>query len=99
MPLLVSAFFRRYYVTDIWKDDAFRGSDRSYRDYWLSKLQIELAAVSTRRVIFVGRQAERGKKFVAAPTPVHYVPFPGQWAATFDADVINVINEIRATAR
>ncbi len=74
-------FFRRFYITDVWKDAGFGipTRDRSYKDYWLSKLAIELGTVPARRVILVGDQAAVGRRFVRPGTPVHYLPFPSQW--------------------
>jgi hypothetical protein len=76
-------FFRRFYVTDIWKDAAFKqnGRDREYREYWLAKLALELENVRARRVIFVGQEAELGQRFVPSGTQIHHIPFPGQWIA------------------
>lgn len=76
-----ASFFHRFYITDVWKDAGFgiptRG--RSYKDYWLSKLAIELRTVPARRVILVGGEAAVGARFVRPGTPIHYLPFPSQW--------------------
>jgi hypothetical protein len=93
------AFFDRYYITDIWKDDNFR-RDRSarYRDYWTGKLREELHGIATRRVIFIGREAEKAKLATPIGVPTHYLPFPGQWIAvnTLQTEVARLLNEFRS---
>jgi hypothetical protein len=97
-----SEFFRRYYVTDTWKDAGQctkRNNKKSYEAYWLSKLALELRNVVTERVIFVGREAESsGKALLRGGSPWHYVPFP-RWsvskvqiaaiAATLESEIAN----------
>jgi hypothetical protein len=98
-PLNRSDFFRRYYVTDLWKDAAFKdfGHAREYQEYWLSKLAVELNNVSTRRMIFIGKEAAKGASLAPASVPVHFLPFPGQWrsADVVAADVQRLIEDIR----
>jgi hypothetical protein len=92
-------FFRRFYVTDIWKDAAFmKRKDREYKEYWLSKLATELEMVSARRVIFIGKEAERGRCFVPSGIPTHSVPFPSRWITEedFKRHVARLAEEIRA---
>jgi hypothetical protein len=92
-------FFRRFYVTDVWKDAAFKENrrDRKYEEYWLSKLAIELEMVSARRVIFIGREAELGRPFVPNGIPTHHIPFPSRWAKDFQGDVVRLTEEIRTS--
>lgn len=81
-PSTSAEFFRRFYVTDIWKDAEFkmRRGDREYKAYWISKLQIELQKVPARRIIFFGNEALRGERFVRngvnAGVPIHHIRLP-----------------------
>lgn len=91
------AFFFRYYVTDIWKDDQFRQDKTvTYRDYWTGKLREELHGISTKRVVFVGRQAETAKIATPRGVPTHYLPFPGQWISetALRKEVTRLIGEL-----
>jgi len=102
VELTTREFFRRFYVTDVWKDALFntQRGNRRYKDYWLSKLAIELEKVPTQRVIFIGRQAEQGGKlFIRSGFPTHYVPFPSRWLSEeiFKTEVARLTEEIRAT--
>ena len=71
-------FYRRFYVTDVWKDAAFREriGDSKYREYWRSKLAVELQHVRTRRVIFVGREAALAGRPLIKNRLIHEIPFP-----------------------
>jgi hypothetical protein len=92
------AFFHRYYVTDIWKDDRFRqDKSKRYRDYWLAKLREELHGVSAKRVIFVGREAEKAILTTPVGVSTHYVPFPGQWISesVLKAEVMRLVGVFR----
>lgn len=74
--------FKRFYVTDVWKDAAFKENRRNqgYREYWLSKLAIELQHVCTRCVIFVGKEAARaGRPLIQGRRILAYdIPFPNR---------------------
>ena len=95
--------FQRFYVTDIWKDGAFKklGGDREYREYWLSKLSVELREVPTSRIILVGGEAARGQKLARKGTPVYRIPFPSQWVSEekFKEHVSSLAREICRTER
>jgi len=95
------AFFSRYYVTDIWKDAKWTGSDKTYREYWLSKLAIELGSVATRCIIFVGKQALIGRRLVPAGTPAFHVPFPRQWIGSegYEREVDALVDAMQADVR
>jgi hypothetical protein len=80
-PSTDEEFFRSVYITDIWKDGAFKTnrkrSNPGYREHWRSLLAGELRGTRTKAVIFVGRQAKTyGWNLVPAGTPRYYVPFP-----------------------
>jgi hypothetical protein len=95
-------FFRRFYVTDIWKDARFGVEvDRKYKDYWLAKLAIELQNVPARRVIFIGKEAERGRSLVRKGMTSHCIPFPSQWISEgqFKGWVEELMHEIRGQGR
>lgn len=78
-------FFRRLYVTDVWKDAGiskciFENSE--YKRYWRSKLAFELENVPTRCVITVGREAQievgmlKRKGFLRPDTQLLHISFP-----------------------
>ena len=92
-------FFRRFYVTDVWKDAAFveNRRNREYKEYWLSKLAIELAMVSARRIVFIGREAERGRPFVLNGIPTHYITFPSWRRKDYQDHVVRLAEEIRSS--
>jgi hypothetical protein len=74
-------FFRRLYITDIWKDAAFqtnrKRSNFKYQRYWRDVLALEFSRVPTKAIIFVGRQArDYGWDLVPPGTPRYHVPFP-----------------------
>jgi hypothetical protein len=81
-PSTSAEFFQRFYVTDMWKDAEFkmRRGDRAYKEFWFSKLEIELQKVPARRVIFFGNEALRGKRFVRNGVndgvPLHHIRLP-----------------------
>ena len=80
------SFYRQCYITDLWKD-ALHGTPtygvlnkegrKEYRDYWTSKLKIELQHVCTECVIFVGKQpANVGRPLLKDRVPHWKMPFP-----------------------
>ena len=92
-------FFRRLYITDVWKDAAFRENRRAsnpgYERYWRSKLQIEISGVATGRVIFVGGEArDAGLEYVPPDTPRDHIPFP-KWTKTFRAELHTLLAKVR----
>ena len=99
--ITIVEFFSRFYVTDIWKDAAFkvRGKDQWYRDYWLSTLADELNKVPTQRIIFIGKEARQGLQFVRQGIPIHFVPFPSQWISEddFKWHVARLMEEINSS--
>jgi hypothetical protein len=94
-------FYRRFYVTDVWKDAAFRerSGDLKYSEYWLAKLAVELQHVSTRHVIFVGKEAAlAGWPFIKNRAVFkHKIPFPSQWISNeqFKGYVDTLAQELR----
>jgi hypothetical protein len=91
------AFFRRFYITDIWKDAAFklqRTDRKAYRAYWMTKLEMEFEGVGAQRVVFVGREAERGRSLVPKGIPSYYVPFPS-WSLS-DAQIATEISRLKS---
>ena len=94
-------FFRRLYITDVWKDAAFREhrkpSNPAYERYWRSKLQTELSSVATKRVIFVGAEARRyGWDYVRPGIPRDHIPFPTKRNKTFGAELERLLVKIRS---
>lgn len=67
-------FFRRFYVTDCWKDGTFKSR------YWRLKLRIELHEVHALRVIVVGEKAwmavMSALKGSPIPTPIFSIIAP-----------------------
>lgn len=83
-PSTAKEFFRRLYITDVWKDWEFkeklkRSSPRylAYGRYWRSKLEVEIKSVAAKRVVFIGDHACRsGFRHVPHGTPTHCLAFP-----------------------
>jgi len=72
-------FFRRLYITDVWKGGGFSPRRRVPNDaeYWRSILKYEIKSVATDRVIFVGGEALRnGLRYVPVCTLRHWIDFP-----------------------
>jgi hypothetical protein len=98
-PSTAEDFFRRLYITDVWKDAAFRGNlkpgNPGYESYWRSKLQIELSGVATERVIFVGGEARHaGWGHVPPGTHRDCIVFPSRRNKTFRAELQRLIAKI-----
>jgi hypothetical protein len=99
-------FFRRVYVTDIWKDAKntdevnTKKKHRPYGNYWRSKLKIEIASVPTQRMIFVGKEARWGYQHVPQGTRARCTVFPtwGPNRKIFAAEIRQIIADIRAGA-
>lgn len=77
----IQEFFRRVYITDVWKDAGFRKnrkrSNPRYREYWLENLAFELCHVPVQKIVFVGSEAKRyGRDLVPAGKSLYFVPFP-----------------------
>ncbi|SPF50615.1 hypothetical protein SBA4_4450002 [Candidatus Sulfopaludibacter sp. SbA4] len=97
-------FFRRVYITDIWKDTAnetklkLNNPDcRRYGRYWRSQLENEIKSVPTERVIFVGKPARAaGWRHVPDGTPRHWLDFLTRWnEEAFKAQVQQLLSEIQ----
>lgn len=92
-------FFARFYVTDIWKDAAFkhRRKDQKYMDYWVSKLASELENIPAKRVVFIGEEAKQGRQFVRDTIPAHFICFPHRFISNedFKREVTRLTEEIR----
>lgn len=71
-------FFRRFYVTDIWKDGEKTHSPKD-KLYWERKLRIELNEVPADWYIFIGKQAARGIELMTPRPNYRCIGFPGQW--------------------
>jgi|GEM_PF-5296119 len=79
-------FFERFYVTDFWKDGKFKERDKHPEDkqYWRSKLAIEMMKVPARCIITVGNVARtevgqlKRKRLVWEGVPIHHVSFPSR---------------------
>jgi hypothetical protein len=72
-------FFRRLYITDVWKGGGFSPRRRVPNDaeYWRSILEYEIKSVATDRVIFVDGEALRnGFTCVPVCTLRHWIDFP-----------------------
>lgn len=101
-PSTVQDFFRRLYITDVWKDAAFKENlkrsnpdYRGYGRYWRSKLELEIKKIATERIIFIGEQARSsGYHQVPPGTPVHCLDFPSWRNKTFKAGVQQLIADI-----
>jgi hypothetical protein len=98
-PSTAGDFFRRLYVTDVWKDAAFRKNrkpgNRSYGRYWRAKLATEIKSVSTERIILVGAEARRsGWQHVPPGTPTHVLAFPSWRNTTFREEVRQLRTDI-----
>lgn len=103
-PSTAEDFFRRVYVTDIWKDARntdqvnIKKKHRPYGNYWRSKLEIEITAVATERMIFVGKEARWGYQHVPQGKRARCTVFPtwGRNRKIFSAEVRQIIADIRA---
>jgi hypothetical protein len=97
-------FYKRFYITDIWKDSAFNENKRNieYRRYWMSKLSTELNQVRARNIIFVGREAAvAGRPLIQNRTAlIHEIPFPSQWISNeqFKGYVDSLAQRLRGNA-
>ena len=83
-PSNVEEFFQAVYITDVWKDAAFKEKLKRgtpcYGRYWRSKLEIEISSTATERVICVGRHARcSAYRYIPPGVAVHSLDFPGQW--------------------
>jgi hypothetical protein len=102
-PSNVEDLFRRVYITDIWKDAKdtgdvnIRKKHRPYRDYWRSKLKIEITKVPTERVIFIGKEARWGYGHVPDETRRRSLVFPtwGKNRKIFEMEVRQLIADVR----
>jgi len=103
-PSTAEDFFRRVYVTDIWKDAKntdevnIKKKHRPYGNYWRSKLKLEITAVAAERMIFVGKEARWGYQHVPQGTRARCTGFPtwGPNRKIFAAEVRQIIADIRA---
>jgi hypothetical protein len=68
-------FYKRFYITDVWKDHT-----PEPKDYWRCALNVELRCVATQCVIFVGNAATtEGRRLLRGRNPdydVYDVRFP-----------------------
>jgi hypothetical protein len=73
---------------------------RPYGNYWRSKLKIEITAVATERMIFVGKEARWGYSHVPQGTRGRCTVFPawGPNKKIFAAEVRQIIADIRGGA-
>ena len=99
----VEDFFRRLYITDVWKDAAFQANRKrnnpGYQQYWQQKLAIEFARVHTKAIVFVGRQARLyGWDLVPAEMPRHFVPFP-KWTKGFRLGLQRLAANLRSNSQ
>ncbi|MEO5924973.1 MAG: hypothetical protein ABIR70_14225 [Bryobacteraceae bacterium] len=102
-PSNAEDLFRRVYVTDIWKDakdtrDVNNSKKhRLCRDYWRSKLKIEVATIAAERVIFIGKEARWGSAHVPNGTRQRSLVFPawGKNRKIFTMEVRKLIADIR----
>jgi hypothetical protein len=95
----VEEFFRRVYITDVWKDAAFQTNRKrnnpAYQAYWQQKLALEFSRVRTKAVVFVGRQARKyGWGLLPAGTRHYFVPFP-KWTKKFRVGLQRLTADLR----
>lgn len=90
-PATFKEFFRRVYVSDIWKDAAGKDNRKrgKYRDSWRSKLKTEIEGVAAEHVIFVGEEARSNGWEYATAAGKDYddIVFPSWRNRTFQAEV------------
>jgi hypothetical protein len=92
-PPTEEEFFRRLYITDIWKDAAFT-KERNYVQYWQSQLEKEISGISTEDVVFVGKPAYKyGKKCVPKGKRHYRFPFPKPYTKNFETELRRGLNE------
>ncbi|MGO9095482.1 MAG: hypothetical protein ACLQGV_09690 [Bryobacteraceae bacterium] len=98
-PATAEEFFRRLYITDIWKDAAFT-NEPTYKQYWQSQLEEEISGVSAEDVIFVGRPAhDYGKKCLPKGKRHYRFPFPKPYTKDFEAALRRGLSEFHGRAR
>jgi hypothetical protein len=97
-PPTPEIFFRRLYITDVWKDAAFSEKNPSYEHYWQSKLEKEIRSVATEHVIFVGAPArDFGQRYVPKDKHAHSIDFPSN-RTQFKAQLPGLLAEFQTAA-
>ena len=92
-PSTEEEFFRRLYITDIWKDAAFI-NERHYVQYWQSQLEKEISGITTEDVVFVGKPAYKyGKKCLPRNKRCYRFPFPKPYTKNFESDLRRGLDE------
>jgi len=96
----VEEFFRRLYITDVWKDAAFQANKKrnnpGYQRYWKEKLSVEIRRAGAKAIVFVGRQARLyGWDLVPDGKPRYFVPFP-KWTNRFRLGLQQLTADLRA---
>jgi hypothetical protein len=92
-PATWEVFFRRLYITDIWKDASFT-REANYVKYWQSKLAKEISGISTSDVVFVGKTAHQyGAKCLTEDRCPHLFPFPSRRSKNFQAELQRGLEE------
>ena len=92
-PATAEEFFRRLYITDIWKDAAFTKKP-NYVRYWQSQLEREISGISTEDVVFVGKPAQKyGEKCLAKGKRHYRFPFPKPYTKNFDTELRRGLEE------
>jgi hypothetical protein len=103
-PATPEEFFRRLYITDIWKDAAGPAARKEpdYTRYWQSQLKEEIRGIRADSVVFVGNQAKTyGQKCVPNDKQLrsYAVPFPTSRNSTFDTELRKVLEEFHRDAQ
>ena len=92
-PATAEEFFRRLYITDIWKDAAFT-KEKNYVQYWQSQLEREISGIPTEDVIFVGKPAHYyGKRCLPKGKRPYRFPFPKPYTKNFETELRRGLNE------
>jgi hypothetical protein len=83
-------FFKRFYVTDIWK----AGLGTNDKRFWRGKLRIELREVRAKRIIFIGSQALTARVLLRKGTKYHHIRFPYAGLSDYATNVAQLLQEI-----
>lgn len=88
-------FFKRFYITDIWKD----GGKRASKQYWIRKLRTELREVRADHIVFVSDTAWRWREVLLDesrdPGTIHKIEEPWSVKGDYKPCVERLLDEMK----
>ena len=89
-------FFKRFYITDIWKD----GGRRTFEKYWIRQLRTEVREVPADHIVFVSDAAWKWKALLLDasgrdPATVHKIEEPWKVKGDYKPHVESLLQEMK----